>query len=104
MHVVAICSWKEETAELVQALAAALGITVFEARPRMMGGGPSVVARFADSRMALALAEKLSQIGFATLIIDAAEVRGRAGHEAVTGAELQPPDKRTAPALLRSRL
>ncbi len=80
MHVVAICSWKEETAELVQALAGALGITVFEARPRMIGGGPSVVGSFADPEMAAALAKKLNMIGFATLVVDAAAVRGRAGH------------------------
>lgn len=88
MHVVAIHSWKEETAELVQALAGALGITVFEARPRLIGGGPSVVARFADPEPALALAKKLNQCGFATLVVDSAAVCGRAGHFIVRRFEL----------------
>ncbi len=80
MHVVAICSWREETPEMVQALAGALGITVFEARPRMIGGGPSVVASFADPGVALALAGRLDRAGFSTLVIDTAAVRGRSGH------------------------
>jgi len=88
MHVVAICSWKEESAELVQALAVALGVMVFEARPRLIGGGPSVVARFADPEPALALAEKLKRIGFATLVVDSDAVRGRAGHFIVRRFEL----------------
>src|SRR6266702_7132049 len=80
MHVVAISNWKEETAGLVQALASALGITAFEARPRMIGNGPAVVASFANAEMALALTKKLNQIGFATLVVDALAVRSKAGH------------------------
>jgi len=79
MHVIVISSWKEETPQLVQALASSLGITVFEARPRMIGNGPAVVASFADAETALALANKLNQSGFATLIVDAAVVRSRTG-------------------------
>lgn len=62
MQVVAISNWKKESNEPVQALAGVLGITAFEARPRMIGNGPAVVASFADAEMALALAEKLNQI------------------------------------------
>ena len=80
MHVVAICNWKEESAELVQTLANALGITVYEARPRMFGNGPAVVASFADPQPALVLAGRLKQSGFATLIFDAAAVRSSAGY------------------------
>jgi hypothetical protein len=80
MHVVAICNWKEESAELVQALAGALGITVYEARPRMFGGGPAVVASFADQQPALELAGKLNRSGIATLIFDATAVRSSAGY------------------------
>lgn len=79
MHVVAISNWGEETPQLVQALAGALGMTAFEARPRMIGNGPAVVATFANREMALALANKLNQLGFATLIVDAAAVRSRTG-------------------------
>jgi len=88
MHVVAICSWKEETSELVQALATALGITVFEARPRMIGNGPAVVASFADPQAAQALAKKLNQSGIATLVVDATAVLSRAGHFIVRRFEL----------------
>jgi hypothetical protein len=80
MHVVAISTWKEETPELVQALARVLGITAFEARPRLMGSGPAVVASFADAEMALALAKELNQIGFTTLTVDSVEVRSNTGH------------------------
>ena len=80
MHVVVIHGWQEETAELVQALAVALGITAFEARQRLIGGGPSVVASFADQHLAQALAAKLNQAGIATLVVDATAVRSGAGH------------------------
>jgi hypothetical protein len=78
MHVVVIHGWKAETAELVQALSAALGITVFEARQRISGGGPAVAANYADPGQALALAKRLNQGGIATLIVEAAEDRGPA--------------------------
>ena len=79
MHCVVIHGWKTETTELVQALSNALGITLFEARQRLIGNGPAVAAGFADPEQALALAKKLNQSGIAVLIVDAAEVRGRAG-------------------------
>jgi hypothetical protein len=88
MHCVVIHGWKAETAELVQALSNALGITVFEARQRMIGSGPAVVAGFADPQQALALADRLKQNGIATLIVDAAEIRGRAGYFIVRRFEL----------------
>jgi hypothetical protein len=80
MHVVAIYNWKEESVELVQALAGALGITVYEARQRMFGVEPAVVASFADQQPALELAGKLNRSGIATLIFDATAVRGSAGY------------------------
>jgi hypothetical protein len=88
MHIVAIYNWKEETTELVKTLAITLGITVFEARPRMIGGGPTVVASFADPGLAMALADKLNKGGFATMVIDAALVRGKSGHFVVRRFEL----------------
>lgn len=80
MHVVVIHGWKEETTELVQAISGVLGITVFEARQRMSGGGPAVVAGFADPQQALALSEKLNQNGIATMVVDATEVLNEASH------------------------
>jgi hypothetical protein len=86
MHVVVIHG--EETAELAQALSAVLGITVFEARQRLIGGGPAVAASFADPRQAQALAAKLVQGGFATLVVDAAPTRSGTGHFVVRRFEL----------------
>ncbi len=83
MHVVAISSWKEDTAELVQALAHTLQMTVYEARPRMYGKGPAVVASFADRDMALALTAELHRIGFTTMIVDSSEAYNRAGHSII---------------------
>lgn len=74
MFVVAIYGWQEETAEMVQALAGALGIMVFEARQRLIGGGPAVVASFADQQQARQLADKINCIGIKTLIVDATTV------------------------------
>lgn len=88
MLVVAIYGWKEETAELAQALASALGIMVFEARQRLIGGGPAVVASFADPHQAKALAERLMQGGIATLVVDATAVRSRSGLFVVRRFEL----------------
>jgi hypothetical protein len=88
MHVVVIHGWKEETTGLVQAISDALGITVFEARQRLIGGGPAVAASFADPEQAFALSKKLNQSGIATLVVDAAEARSRAGYFIVRRFEL----------------
>lgn len=79
MHVVVILGWREETVELVQALAAVLGIMPYEMRQRLIGGGPAVVANFADQQSAGAMATKLNQGGVATLVVDADAVRGKTG-------------------------
>jgi len=88
MHVVVIYGWKEETAELVQAISRALGITVFEARQRVIGNGPAVVAIFADPLQALALVKTLNQNGIETLVVDATEVRSSDGRFIVRRFEL----------------
>lgn len=79
MFVVAIYGWQEETPDLAQALADALGIMVFEARQRLIGGGPSVVASFADHQQARELAEKVNRGGIKTMVFDASAVRFRDG-------------------------
>jgi len=88
MHCVVIYGWKAATPELVQALSEALGITAFEARQRLVGNGPAVVANFADLGQAQALAKKLNQGGMATLIVEPAEDRSRIGHFIVRRFEL----------------
>ncbi len=80
MFVVAIYGWREETPEMAQSLAGALGIMVFEARQRLIGGGPSVVASFADQQQARGLAEKVSRGGVKALIVDATAVRSQKGY------------------------
>jgi hypothetical protein len=77
MFVVAIYGWREETPELVEALAGALGIIVFEARQLLIGGGPSVVASFADQQQARVVVEKVGRVGIKALIVDATAVRLR---------------------------
>jgi hypothetical protein len=88
VHVVVIHGWDEETEELVQAISDALGITVFEARQRMIGSGPTVLASFADPQQALVWVKKLNQNGIATMVVDATAVRGRAGYFIVRRFEL----------------
>ena len=77
MYVVAIYGWRAETPEMVQALAGALGIMAYEARQRLIGDGPSVVASFADQQQARGVADKVSHYGFKTLIVDAKAARLR---------------------------
>ncbi len=77
MHVVAIHGWQEESAELVQAIGAALGMTAYEVRQRMAGGGPAVVASHADPDQVRVLAARLNEAGVATLVLDVAAVRNR---------------------------
>lgn len=70
MHVVAIHGWQRETPELVQALAGALGVVPFEARQRLVGGGPAVVAGFAEVQAAQGLAQRLVESGLPAVIVD----------------------------------
>jgi hypothetical protein len=77
MHVVAIYGWKEVTPELVQALAKVLDITPYEARQRMIGGGPAVVACQADPQLARDLALNLSWAGISSRVVDASMVCGK---------------------------
>lgn len=83
MHVVAIHGWQEETPSLALSLAAALGVTAYEARQRLIGGGPAVVASFADPPQARALVVKLQAGGLAALLVDATAVRSGGGSFAV---------------------
>jgi hypothetical protein len=80
MFVVTIYGWREATPEMEQALAGALGIMVFEARQRLITGGPSVVANFADQHQARELAGKVRRSGINALVIDATTVRQREGY------------------------
>ena len=79
MHIVVIHGWRKETEEMVQALAGALGLTAYEARQRLIGGEPAVVASFADPNKAGALAENLNNCGLPALVMDVTELRSGTG-------------------------
>jgi len=76
MDVVAIYQLSGSTEELARNLAAALGVTAYEARPRVNipGGGPAVVASFAASAQAQECAARLNAAGFKTLVLQPEEV------------------------------
>lgn len=90
MHVVAIHSLTGDKEGLAGALAAILGVTVFEAlaRLRAPGSGPSVVAVFAEQERAERLAVRLRTGGFHTAILNAVEIEAEAGHVNVKKVDL----------------
>ena len=88
MHVVVIFGWKEETPEFVRSLSDALRATVFEARQRIVGGGPAVVASFSDPAQAAVLESKLAQKGIKALVLDAATACSSAARFIVRRFEL----------------
>ena len=75
MYVVTIHRWQEATAERAQALAAVLQVAVFDARQRLVGNGPAVVATFAEPDPAQRLVAKLQESGFRGFVVDASAVR-----------------------------
>ncbi|HYQ47482.1 MAG TPA: hypothetical protein VEP69_00325 [Thermodesulfovibrionales bacterium] len=77
MHVVAVCVWKQETADLLPSLAKALGVTLYEARQRMIGGAPAVVACLADRQQARDLVINLRRAGISSCLVDASAVCGK---------------------------
>jgi len=89
MHIVVIHDWQAENPELVQALAAALGITPYEVRQRMRGDGPAVVACFADPQQAGSMADRLPRSKVETLIVDTETVCSSSGRLLVRRFELK---------------
>ena len=75
MYLVAVHHWQQEEAVVTGAIAAALNILVFEARQKITGGGPAVIANFADQNQAAELATKLTHEGVPALVIDTQLVR-----------------------------
>lgn len=75
MHIVAIHQLQGGAEQMARDLAAVLGITPYEARPRVSlpGGGPVVVANFAALEPASDCAERLRAAGFVTLVVDSAQ-------------------------------
>lgn len=85
MNVVAIHNLPEDKESMGGALAAALGLTAFEAlsRLRVPGNGPAVVAVFADPEPANRLAAKLRTAGFHGALLTADEISSEAGRPPV---------------------
>ena len=75
MYLVAIHHWQQETAEVAEVVAAALNILVFEARQKIIGGEPVVIASFAEQNRAEELAIKITRAGVPAWVIDALKVR-----------------------------
>lgn len=71
MHVVAVHGWKQQTPELIQAIAEVQQKTAYEVQQRIIGGSPSVIAAFADPAMAENLAAGLEKRGIAAMVMDA---------------------------------
>ncbi len=81
MNVVAIHSLAEDKQSLGGKLAAALGVTVFEAlsRLRIPGNGPLVVAVFGEPEPAERLVDKLLAAGFHATLLTTDEISREAG-------------------------
>ncbi len=77
MHLVAVYGWQKDEAAVAQTIASALGILVFEARQKISGGGPAVIANYADPAQAEALANRLTCDGVPALVVDTLAVRNR---------------------------
>lgn len=83
MHIVVVHGWQKEEALVAKTIADKLGTVVFEARQKISGGGPAVIASYAESRSAETLATNLSQEGVPALVIDTVHVRSRNRYFAV---------------------
>lgn len=76
MHIVAIHDLNEDKETLTGALAAALGLTIYEAgaRLRQPGRGPLTVAVFSEEAPAAGLLERLHATGFKASILTSGEI------------------------------
>jgi len=75
MQIVVIHDWPQADPAIVQKVAEIMGILPFEAQQRMGGGGPVVIAQFADPGAAESLRSELERAQVPTLLLDPAELR-----------------------------
>jgi hypothetical protein len=75
MYLVVVYGWEIEEVEVAKAVADTLSILLFEARQKIAGGGPRVLATFADALPAETLAARLSEAGVPALSVDPVSVR-----------------------------
>jgi hypothetical protein len=88
MHVVVIHGWQEAGAGLLQVIAAASGLSVYEVRQHMIGGGPALLASFAGPEQAGALSLRLDDAGVGAFVVDTASLHGAPGRLVVRRFEL----------------
>ena len=75
MYLVVLHDWKMEEGAVAMFVAEKLGTVAFEARQKLAGGSPVVIATFADQDHARALVDSLSQEGLPAFLIDTEGVR-----------------------------
>ena len=91
MYLVVLHDWKMEEGAVAKVVAEKLGTVAFEARQKLSGGSPVVIATFADEDYARALVASLTQEDLPAFMIDTEEVRKRQSacyvHRFVLGEE-----------------
>lgn len=75
MHLVVVHDWKQEEVAVAALVAEKACTLAFEARQKLSGGSPVVIATFADPDRARTLVESLSQAGVPAFSVDTTEVR-----------------------------
>ena len=75
MYLVVLNNWKMEEGAVALFVAEKLGTVAFEARQKLSGGSPVVIATFADEDHARALVASLTQEDLPAFMIDSEDVR-----------------------------
>ncbi len=75
MYLVVLPDWKKELAAVAMIVAEKMGLLAFEARQKLAGGSPVVIATFADQDQARKLVDGLSQAEVPAFLVDTEEVR-----------------------------
>jgi len=75
MRIVAISGSSGKATDRAAALAAATGTSLYEAQRHLAGGGPRVLATYADAQAAARVADALAAAGFTAIVLDEDAVR-----------------------------
>ena len=75
MHLVVVHGWKKAAPEVAKTIAEIMETVVFEAQQKISGGGPAVLANFADPTRAEDLTAKLAKNGVPAFVLDTEAVR-----------------------------
>ena len=104
MHIVVVHNWQIPEADAAGIIAERLGMILFEARQKIAGGGPAVLANFADPGRAEQLVQELTRAGVPALVLDCDALRKKKQPRPVRRFLLQEqqlvietPDGETAP-------